>query len=55
MGKEVSTDTLEESASLKNTIGLPVIESAGGLVCNRYHQSPEHPLSEKNSLVSDAV
>ena len=23
--------------NLKNTIGLPIIESAGGLVCNRYH------------------
>lgn len=26
-----------EKLSLKNTIGLPLIESAGGLVCNRHH------------------
>ncbi len=27
----------EDKQTLANTIGLPVIESAGGLVCNRYH------------------
>lgn len=27
----------KESCNLKNTVGLPVIESAGGLVCNRNH------------------
>jgi len=28
---------IEEKRNLQTTIGLPVIESAGGLVCNRYH------------------
>jgi len=28
---------IEEKRNLRTTIGLPVIESAGGLVCNRYH------------------
>ena len=27
----------EEKISLQSTVGLPIIESAGGLVCNHYH------------------
>ena len=27
----------DNKISLKDTVGLPVIESAGGLVCNHYH------------------
>ena len=27
----------EEKLNLRSTIGLPVVESAGGLVCNRYY------------------
>ena len=32
--KEIVND---EKRNLQTTIGLPIIESAGGLVCNRYH------------------
>ena len=37
MAKKNKLPDLEEKLSLQSTIKLPVIESAGGLVCNRYH------------------
>jgi len=37
MAKKNKNPDQEEKISLQSTIKLPVIESAGGLVCNRYH------------------
>ena len=33
----MSENHQEQNFNLRDTIGLPVIESSGGLVCNRYH------------------
>jgi 8-oxo-dGTP pyrophosphatase MutT (NUDIX family) len=37
MSENYSVPKNNKDTSLQNTIGLPVIESAGGLVCNRSH------------------
>lgn len=37
MAKSTKELTDGEKLSLQNTVNLPVVESAGGLVCNRYH------------------
>ena len=37
MTKKLKETNGDEKPNLQATIGLPVIESAGGLVCNRYH------------------
>ncbi len=37
MARKIKENQSDDKQSLPNTISLPVIESAGGLVCNRYH------------------
>ena len=37
MAKNAKEIVNDEKLNLQTTVGLPVIESAGGLVCNRYH------------------
>lgn len=37
MGKKNKNDVQGRKMNLESTIGLPLIESAGGLVCNRNH------------------
>jgi len=35
--KNIKVNIQEDELSLRQTVGLPVLESAGGLVCNRSH------------------
>lgn len=37
MAKKTRSSQVDDKLTLQNTVGLPIIESAGGLVCNRYH------------------
>lgn len=37
MARKFKENEDDDKQTLASTIGLPVIESAGGLVCNRYH------------------
>ena len=37
MVRKTKSKQNNEKMTLQKTVGLPVIESAGGLVCNRYH------------------